>query len=250
MINLEDKVAIVTGGGGGMGGEIISLLAQVGAKVAVADLKLDAVKATVAELNRGGGEIAATFECDVSKGSDIDRLIEDTVTKFGRLDILVNAAGVLTVTPLDEVGDEEWHRVMDINLKGSFECCRAALAEMKKRRSGKIVNIGSLAGKVGGIHAGISYSTSKAGVHCITKTFASAAAPYGINVNCIAPGPNDTTMLNLFTPEQKQMFLDSIPLQRFGSPKDVANAVLFLVSDLSDYITGETINVNGGIRMD
>ena len=250
MIDLKGKVAIVTGGGGGMGVEIISILAKVGAKIAAADIKLDAAKATVDELNQGGEDIAATFKFDVTKKSDIEGLIGDTVAKFGQLDILVNTAGVLTSTPLDQVTDEEWYSVMDINLKGTFECCRAAITEMKKRRYGKIVNIGSLAGKVGGVHAGVSYSTSKAGVHALTKTFAKAAAPHGINVNCIAPGPTDTVMLNVFTPEQKQMFLDSIPFNRFAEPSDIANTVLFLVSDLSDYITGEIINVNGGMLMD
>jgi len=250
MISLAGRVAIVTGGGGGMGVEIASILAEAGARVALADVRLDAAKSLVEELNRGGKQVASAFKCDVSKRSDIDDLMRGVLAGFGRMDILVNGAGVLSATPIDATTDQEWNRIMEINLKGVFECCRAGMAEMKKRRYGKIVNIGSAAGKVGGIAASVAYSTSKAGVHSLTKTFAKAGAPYGINVNCIAPGPTATAMLDAFTPEQLEAFLKSIPLGRFGKPRDIAGTVLFLASDLSDYVTGQVINVNGGMLMD
>ena len=169
---------------------------------------------------------------------------------MGRIDILVNNAGVMRPASVEDTTEEEWERIMNVNLKGTFICSKAVMEVMKKQKYGKIVNIASASGKIGGVATGPHYSASKAGIICFTKTLARELAPYGINVNCVAPGPIDTPMFQLFSKETRESIIKRIPLGRIGEPRDVAEAVLFLVSDAAKYITGETLDVNGGFLMD
>ncbi len=169
---------------------------------------------------------------------------------FGQIDILFNNAGIMYPTPVEDISEEEWDEVLDVNLRGVFFCCQAVTPIMKKRRQGKILNIASLAGKVGGIVAGAHYSASKAGVICLTKTFARELAPFGVTVNGIAPGPVDTDMGRLFSPQAREDLIQKCPLGRFADTEDIAQAALFLVSDGAKHITGAILDVNGGMLMD
>ena len=178
-------------------------------------------------------------------------MVKEILDYHGSIDILVNNAGIVQSATVEEMAEEEWDEVMRINLKGVFNCCKAVLHPMKKQKKGKIVNISSLAGKNGGIKAGAAYAASKAGVICFTKTLARELAASGINVNSVAPSMVETELARSFTTkEQRKELLAGVPLNRFGKEEDIAELVLFLSSDSSDYITGETVNINGGSYMD
>jgi len=173
-------------------------------------------------------------------------MVAKTIEALGTIDILVNNAGICYQGPVADMSEETWDKVLDVNLKGPFLCAREVMPTFKQQRSGKIVNLGSQAGQVGGLVVGANYSASKAGVICLTKSLAKELAPFGVNVNCIAPGVIDTEMTQPFPREE---MVKSIPLGNVGEPQDVADAVLFLVSQESKYITGQTISVNGGSFM-
>ncbi len=245
-MRVQDKVALVTGGGQGLGEAISLTLAGEGAHVAVGDINMDQA-ARVATLIEERGRKAVALKADVSSEGDVKALVAQTVAALGTVDILVNNAGIFHGGPVAEMSADIWDRVLDINLKGTFLCSREIIPLFKEKRSGKVINIASLAGQVGGILAGANYATSKAGVICFTKSLAKELAPYGVNVNCIAPGVIDTEMTVAFPREEMKK---SIPLGTLGEAQDVANAVLFFASEESKYITGETLNVNGGVLMD
>ncbi len=247
-VSLKDKVAIVTGGSRGIGETVCAYLAQADANVVVADIDLDgAVK--VAERLRTGGSKSIGVETDVAKSDQVSSLVEKTLREFGRLDIMVNNAGVDSYVGVQNMSKEEWDRVMDINLWGVFSGCKYASEPMKKQKGGKIVNVSSMNAKTGGIFSGMNYSASKAGVWALTKSFAKLLAPYGINVNAICPGQVDTPMFRKFTEEQIATLKRAVPLGRVGLPQDIAGAVLFLASDLSQFVTGIALDVNGGELM-
>ena len=248
-MKLKGKAALVTGAGRGIGRAVALALAKEGADVMVNDVNLQSAEETADEARRIGSR-ALPIVADVSNRTEVVKMVEKTVETFGKIDILVNNAGIFSSVPLNEITEEEWDRMMDVNLKGVFLCSQAAMRFMKDQRSGKIVNIASLAGKVGGIFAGANYAASKAGVICLTKSLAKRLAPYGINVNAVAPAMIETDMIQDWPKEVKQSFLRQIPLGRFGKPEEVAETVLFLVSDGANYITGATIDVNGGLLMD
>ena len=248
-MQLREKVAIVTGGAQGIGKVICCTLAKEGAHVVVCDVNEKTAQATAEEI-KGKNLNAITVKADVSCANEVNLMVKDVLDKLGRIDILVNNAGICFLTPLEEITEEEWDRVMDVNLKGTFLCSQAVLRVMMTQKSGKIVNIASIAGKVGGILTGAHYSASKAGVICLTKSLALRLAPYGINVNAVAPGPITSQMTDSFPPDKKVKLVQSIPLGGFGEPQDVANAILFLVSDKAKYITGEIVDINGGLLMD
>jgi len=247
-ISLRDKVAVVTGGSRGIGEAICVYLARADANVMVADIDLDSA-AKVAERLRSDHSKAISVKTDVSKSDDVRLLIEKTLQEFGRIDIMVNNAGVDSGVGVENMSKEEWDRVMDINLWGVFLGCKHASEPMKRQKRGKVVNVSSLSAKTGGVFSGMNYSASKAGVWALTKSFAKLLAPYGINVNAICPGQVDTPMFRKLTEEQIATLMRAIPLGRVGLPQDIAGAALFLSSDLSDFITGIALDINGGELM-
>lgn len=242
---LKDRTAIVTGGGQGIGRAICGIFAEEGAYVAVADVNESSAVETAGQLNRKG-HAAKAVRADVSVGADINALVDGTLEDRGRVDILVNNAGLALFRSVELCTEEEWDRVMTVNLKGPFLLAKALLPAMKSQKAGAVINLASVAGKTGGVVSGAPYSVSKAGIECLTKSLARELAPYGVRVNAIAPGIIDTAL----TAHHDQSFVDAIPLGGKGEPRDVAEAALFLASDRSRHITGEILDVNGGLLMD
>jgi 3-oxoacyl-[acyl-carrier protein] reductase len=249
MQELNDKVAVVTGGARGIGREIALALAREGAVVVAADLDEAGLRETakcVAQL----GAVSETRRANVAEEPDVEALFESTLRRFGTVDILVNNAGICRMVPILDIAVEEWDRMMAVNLRSVFLCSRAAFRLMKEKREGRIISIASAAAKIGGVAAGAHYSASKAGVICFTKSLALQAAPYRINVNAVCPGPTRTEMTDAWGEDVNRAFADSIPWKEYGRPEDIANAVVFLASPRSRYITGEVLDVNGGLVMD
>ena len=249
-MRFEGKTGIVTGGGQGIGEQIARRLAQEGASVIIGDIHEDAAARVAGEIGRETGNKALHMKTDVRIKKDIEALVDAGLKEFSRIDILVNNAGICKATPIEDISEEEWDEMLNINLKGVFLCSQAVMPVFKKQKSGRIVSMASIAGKVGGLAAGAHYSASKAGVICLTKTFAKALAPYGVTVNAIAPGPVATEMLNTFTDEARAGLLGQILTGRFADINDISEAALYLLSDAAKHVTGETLNVNGGMFMD
>jgi 3-oxoacyl-[acyl-carrier protein] reductase len=248
-MSLMNKVSIVTGGAQGLGKAIALELARKGSHLVVGDVNLEAAQRVTEEVHALGRR-ALALRVDVSKATDVNEMADRVVKEFGRIDILVNNAGICQVISIEAMTEEDWDRVMNVNLKGVFLSSRAVMGVMKKQRSGRIVNMGSVAGKVGGIATGANYSVSKAGVICFTKALARELAPYGVTVNAVAPGVIETDMTRGITQGDFTDYLKAIPLGTIGSAEDVSHAVAFLVSDEARYITGEILDVNGGMLMD
>jgi len=247
MMNVEGKVALITGGAQGIGKVTSLLLASKGADVAVSDINIGGALETVKEIE-GLGRRGCAFEGDVSNPADAERIVAKTVEQLGGIDILVNNAGITRDGLLLRMTEEDWDAVLDVNLKGTFNCTKAAVKHMIKGKSGRIVNIASVVGEMG--NAGqANYAASKAGIIGLTKAIAREYAKRGINVNAIAPGYVETPMTEALPEKVKEELRGQIPMARLGTPLDVANAVFFLVSDASSYITGQVLNVNGGIYM-
>ena len=243
---LKAKTALVTGGGQGIGEAICRAFAAQGARVAVADIDPAAADATVGDLP---GDEGLTVEMDVASTDSVRKGVERAISCFGHLDILVNNAGFVTYTTIDDCSEEVWDRIFAVNLKGTFFCAQAAAGHMKDRGSGTIINMSSLAAKNGGLAAGPPYAAAKAGVLTLTITLARALAPHGIRVNGIAPGIIDTQMTRGLSPDHAEL-ARQIPLGEKGTPEDVAHCALFLASEEARHITGEIIDVNGGLFMD
>lgn len=253
-MRLNEQVAIVTGAGRGIGREIALRLAQEGAHIVIADVNLDEAN-EVARVVETKGRQVLTIRTDVSYAADVDNLVRITLDRFETIDILVNNAGIFQAVPIGQpvsgVSETEWDRMMAVNLKGVFLCSKAVTQVMKQRKSGKVVNIASLAGKLGGIVSGANYAVSKAGVICLTMCLAKECGPYGVRVNAITPGQIDSPMTDVVLQYRTRAEVEaSIPLRRLGQPEDIAKAVVFLVSDEADYLTGEILDVNGGMFMD
>ena len=240
---LQHKTALITGAGRGIGRAIAECFAREGARVAVADIDPNTANATATAI----GPEALGLAMDVSSKAAVLAGTAQVLDEFGQLDILVNNAGYLVYTTFESCSEENWDRIVDVNMKGPFLCAQAVIPHMKARRQGVIINMTSLAAKTGGLAAGPPYAAAKAGVHTLTIGLARALAPDQIRVNAIAPGVIDTAMTS--APEHDQLKA-SIPLGRPGQPEDVANCALFLASDDARHITGETIDVNGGLYMD
>jgi len=249
---LENRVALVTGAGKGIGKVISKCLSEDGAKLIVNDIDIDLARSGAHELERLGREVMP-IQADISQWADVARMVERIMQKYGRIDILVNNAGVTSpkLLSIEELSEEEWDRVIDVNLKGTFLCSKATIQPMKSQHYGRIVNIASAAGKLGRTISNektkAHYCASKAGIISLTKALARELAPWGITVNAIAPGAIETEMTGAYDIEKA---CQDIPLKRFGNPEEVARAVLFLVSDESSYITGEILDINGGMIMD
>jgi 3-oxoacyl-[acyl-carrier protein] reductase len=245
VINLAGKNALVTGGGRGIGKEIALTLAKAGANVAVCDIDLPTAQATAAELTALGVQGLA-LQADVSKSADVGRMFSEFCAKFPVIDILVNNAGITRDGLVLRMKEEDWDLVISINLKSAFLCCKEASRLMMKARYGKIVNISSVVGILG--NAGqANYSASKAGLIGLTRTLAKEFATRNITVNAVAPGFIQTAMTDKLSAEEKARLSTQIPMQKLGLPQDVANAVLFLSSPLSDYVTGDILTVDGGL---
>jgi 3-oxoacyl-[acyl-carrier protein] reductase len=241
------QVAIVTGAGRGMGKATALTLARDGAAIVVNDVRRELAEAVAEEIKAAGGR-ALVFVADVSNEAEVQAMVDAAVEHFGSVDILVNNAGILrSTTPLEDIPLQEWELMMTINVTGVFLCTRAVLPIMKAKRSGKIVNVSSSAGRSTSTFGGAHYTTSKAAVLGLSRHTAREAAPYNINVNAVAPGSMDTEMVReLATPEHMQSESQKIPLRRLGTAQDEANLVAFLCSEESSYITGATIDINGG----
>jgi NAD(P)-dependent dehydrogenase (short-subunit alcohol dehydrogenase family) len=246
---LDGKVAIVTGAGRGMGESFARTLAANGASVAVADVDAESASKVSSLIRDQGGESVAC-EADVSRFSEVERLVKRVETELGRPDILVNNAGLLKPTRFADISEGEWKSIMSVNVDGVFFCSKAVVPSMVARRYGKIVNISSSAGKTASTFGGLHYTASKAAVLGITRHLARELAPFGINVNAVCPGSIDTAMVRgNATPETIEAGVRKIPFGRLGRPEEVANLVLFLASDASSYITGASIDINGGELM-
>lgn len=247
---LEGKVAIVTGAARGIGEAIAKTLASNGAMVVVNDVNIEGA-ARVAEEIKNMGKQAIAIQADVSNEKQVFDMVEKTLERFGRIDILVNNAGILRRRgSIEEISVEEWDLVMEVNVKGVFICSKAVLKTMKKQRNGKIVNISSSAGRSTSELGGAHYTASKAAVLGFSRHLAREAAPFNINVNAVCPGLIDTPMVRSSTsPEEIREAEKTIPMGRLGTPEEVAQLVLFLVSDASSYINGATIDINGAILL-
>lgn len=246
MDRLKDKIAIVTGAGSGIGRAIAIEFAKEGAKVVASDINEDTAQETVKLITEKDGE-AIAIKTDVSNKEDIDAMVKKAINEFGGLDILVNNAGVALMADLANTTDEIWQKTIDVDLKGVFLGIRAAAPEMEKRGKGKIINTASIAGKIGfpGITA---YCAAKGGVVNLTRETALDLATKKINVNAIAPGVIKTNMTVdiLKDPKQAEGMLAQTPLGRFGEPEDIAHLAVYLASDESDFMTGQTIAIDGG----
>ncbi|OGF45057.1 MAG: 3-oxoacyl-[acyl-carrier-protein] reductase [Candidatus Firestonebacteria bacterium RIFOXYA2_FULL_40_8] len=244
---LKGKVALVTGAAQGIGKAIAETLAKEGANIAICDVNIEKAEETAKELAALGVKTAA-YKTNVSVAAECDALIESTVKDLGKLDILVNNAGVTRDGLLIRMSEQDWDLVIAINLKGTFNCTKAAVKTMMKARYGRIINISSVIGLMG--NAGqVNYAASKSGVLGITRSIAKEYANRNITVNAVAPGYIQTAMTDKLTEEQKQAMLKFVPLSRMGQPQDVANGVLFFASPLADYVTGQVLAIDGGMVM-
>jgi len=249
LFDLQDKVAVITGAGRGMGRTHSLLLSEAGAKVVVSDVSLENCQKVVEEVKNNGGS-AIAVKCDISRKDEVDGLIAETVKEFGKVDILVNNAGIADFKDFMAMTEEDWDRTIDINLKGYFLCSQAAAKEMAKQKSGVIINIGSVAmGQMGISFPNlVHYVSSKGGIAGMTEALAVDLAPHNIRVNAIAPGVIETPMVDPIksNPEGLKGLLSRLPMKRMGQPEEISSAVVFLASDASSYMTGAIINIDGG----
>jgi NAD(P)-dependent dehydrogenase (short-subunit alcohol dehydrogenase family) len=255
--NFIGQVALVTGAAGGIGLAVAEAFAEAGANVVATEHKHTKTGAETLLKPEAAARIYRA-RLDVTNGADVKRVVQETVNRFGRLDVLVNVAGVTCRGSAESITEQEWDRVLGINAKGTFLCCQAVMGQMKKQKYGRIINVGSVMSKNGGFarpwicpdeqlaSGNVAYGVSKAAVHAMTSYLAKELAPFGITVNTIAPGPTAAGMFTKFPEEIKAM----IPLGRMGKATDVANAILFLAAPASEFITGESLDVNGGIFCD
>ncbi len=245
MLELQDKVAIVTGGNQGIGRATAFRLAEAGATVVVASRNQERNRQVAAEIEQSFQRQALPLAVDVAERQAVEALVEKVIEEFGQVDVLVNNAGICRLSqPFEELEDETWDVVLDVNVKGVLHCVRAVIPFFKAQKAGKIVNVASLAGEVGGIATAADYVASKAAVIGLTKSLARYLGPYQVTVNAVAPGFIRTTMT-----EAMQIDVGGIPLRSIGEPEDVAEAICFLASQRSRYITGITLDVNGGLYM-
>ncbi len=244
------RVALVTGGGSGIGRSISLRLARDGLAVAVLDLNEPAAEATVAALSGGGGR-AVAVGCDVADSAAVGAAIERVRATLGPVQIAANVAGIGAFAPLLEISDADWQRMLAVHLSGTFHCCRAALPDMLAAGWGRIVNTGSVAGLNGGGPGLSHYAAAKGGIIAFTKALAHELGPAGITANCIAPGLIDTPMIAaaFVSPELRARAIEGAPVRRIGTPDDIAAACAFLVSDEASFVTGQVLSPNGGRYM-
>jgi 3-oxoacyl-[acyl-carrier protein] reductase len=247
-MQLNGKTAVITGSARGLGKSIALKLAQMGANIVLNDIaQSEAIDETAEEFKSAGYNVIVT-KGDVRSEDDVKQMVNSAVEAFGSIDILVNNAGITKDKPLAMMSLQDWNDVLDINLKGAFLCTKYVGKVMIKKRTGKIVNIASVAGRYGN-QGQINYSASKAGLIGMTKTVAKELAPRGITCNAVAPGLIQSKMTDVLPEEVRNNYLKNIPLGRFGTPEDVANVVAFLASNDSNYVTGQVIDIDGGLVM-
>lgn len=246
MSNFKGKVALITGGSRGIGKSCALKLASEGCDLVI-NYKSDVKSAeeTAAKAKQFGVK-AVICQADMSKVADIDKLVNFAVQQFGKIDILINSAGIAQIIDYSKITEEDWDNMMELNMKGTFFCCQKVMEVMKKQQGGKIVNLASTAGQMGGFIVGVNYSVSKAGVICMTKSLSKPAIKHNININCVAPGLIDTDMTDAYPPEMVANMKSGIPIGRLGSADEVADSIVFLASDKASYFVGATLYVNGG----
>ena len=247
MKGLQDRVALVTGAASGIGQAVALGLAGHGVAIAAIDINLSGAEQTASDISSAGGS-ALAIQCDIVQKEQVDQAVRQTVTKFGQLDIIVNCAGISPLTELEKIDHDEWQHVLAVNLTAPFLIIQSAWQLLKAAGTkGRIINIGSLAGQIGGMAVGLHYTSSKGGLMSMTKQLARLLAPSGGTANNISPGTTDTPLIQDWPQDTKQALLEKIPLGRLGTPLDVAETACFLASDAAQFITGATINVNGGM---
>jgi len=247
MIDLSDKIALVTGASRGIGQSISMILAQNGAHVVCVSRNVNDVQSVADKITHQKFN-ASAVSCDISDSNNVTELVKDIIEKHGRIDILINNAGITRDNLLMRMSEDDWNEVINVNLKAAFTAIKAASRSMIKQRSGRIINISSVVGLIG--NAGqVNYAASKAGLIGMTKSVAREFASRGITANCIAPGYVETEMTNKLTDKVKSSLNEQIPLGRIGNVEDIAYAVAFLASDEASYITGQTLAVDGGMVM-
>ncbi len=247
-LSLKDRVAIVTGGAQGIGYAIVDTLAQRGANIMIADVSIEKAEETAKEIAAKTGRKILAKSVNVTESASVKALVDGTITEFGKVDILVNNAGITRDNLIMRMPEEDWDLVLSINLKGAFNCSQAVVRPMMKQRYGRIINISSVSGVVG--QAGqANYSSSKAGLIGLTKALAKEVGSRNITVNAVAPGFIETRLTVNLPAEIKEASIKMTPMGRFGVPADIANAVVFLASDEASFITGATLQVDGGMAM-
>ena len=246
-MNLKNRVAIVTGGGQGIGKKICLRLAENKAKVAVFDVNEELSQEVVKKIKAKGGD-ALAVKVDVAKHEEVNEATRQVIDKFKGIDILINNAGITKDSLLLRMKEEDWNRVLQVNLNGAFNCLKAVLRYMMRQKYGRVVNISSIIGIRGNIGQA-NYSASKAGIIGLTKSAAREVGRYGITVNAVAPGFIDTAMTRRLNKEAVDAIISQVPLQRMGKPGEVASLVTYLVSEKAAYITGEVIKIDGGMAM-
>ncbi|HEY8531925.1 MAG TPA: 3-oxoacyl-ACP reductase family protein [Limnochorda sp.] len=242
------RVAIVTGGARGIGLAIARRLVREGCAVVIADVNLEQAEQAVASVDPSGDSMA--IQLDVSQYAEVERAVAQIRERYGRIDILVNNAGIIRRGDLSTVTEQDWDAVMAVNLKGTFNCCKHVVPVMLERKWGRIINVASIAAKLGDITSAPGYGPSKAGQVALTKTLARQLAPHGITVNAVAPHAIETEMSAQWSDEMRQRVIAGVPVGRLGKPEEVAAAVAFLASDEAGFITGATLDINGGALMD
>ncbi|HOV63665.1 MAG TPA: SDR family NAD(P)-dependent oxidoreductase [Spirochaetia bacterium] len=246
-MSFDGKIVFVTGAARGIGKAIALRFAQEGARVFLVDLM--ETEGIAAEMQNNGYQ-ARSISLDITDPDAVKDAVDRLVKREGSIDILVNNAGIIARGTIKDLDYETWLKVIDVNLNGSFNCCKAVVPHMIRQRKGRILNIASIAGKMGDITAAPAYGASKGGVITLTRSLARELAIYGITVNAIAPHAIETDMSAEWSEEKRQEVIQSIPLKRMGTALEVAEAVLFLASEKASFITGETLNINGGYLMD
>ena len=246
-MKLKGQTALVTGAARGIGKAIASCLAREQASVGLVDLQ-DPLPAA-RELQTRGWD-ALPLQADITDPEAVERAVDEMMRRYGKIDILVNNAGIILRQPLLELSYEDWKKVMNVNINGTFLCSKAVVPHMIERSYGRIVNITSIAGKMGDITASPAYGTSKGAINAFTKSLARQVASYGITVNAIAPHAIETDMSAEWSDEKRRTIVEAIPLKRMGRPEEVAEAVLYLSSEAASFITGEILDINGGYLMD
>ena len=247
-LQLHGRVALITGAGGGIGRETARLLAAEGAAIGAVDVRLEPAQETAHAVTQAGGNAMAAA-MDVTSGESVAQALRQVEAALGAVDVLVNSAGIYRIGPFTEVDLAAWSQMLEINLTGTYIVTRAVLPGMIARRRGSVVNLSSVSGRTKATLAAPSYVASKAGVIGLTMSLAAQCAEHGVRVNAVAPGPVDTDMVRGLPPELQERLITTIPMGRLGTARDIAQAIAFLASDAAAFITGETLNVNGGSFM-